>query len=412
MLFFLPDWEDRVDPDYDFIEEKHSRHRALAYQKDIYAHQLFSEPPYDGMLVSLSVFKNKIRLDDGQRIRGIGSIREYLKVPKDSALVIMGDCGAFSYVKEEEPPEDYRVDMVCDLYQSLGFDLGVSTDHIIPDSLAEAQKEFRRALTLENAREFMKYHVKKGYTFEPVGAVQGYCPESYEESAVKTAELGYRFIGIGSLVQRSDEEIRSIVRKVVRALKGRSVHIHLFGVLRFGLLKELRDMRISSFDSASLLRRAWLRTGNNYLTREGRWYSAIRIPYFNNPILVKNALEKGYTVEELRKMEERALSAVREYAKGTVSLEETLRAVLEYDSLLTRKFDGSYNYKQYKRTLLDRPWESCNCEVCRELGVEVILYRGANRNKRRGFHNVKVFYSWILKRDFTPPWIDGIPSLL
>jgi hypothetical protein len=41
----------------------------------------------------------------------------------------MGDCGAFAYVKEEEPP--FTVDEVIDFYEDAGFDLGVSVDHVI-----------------------------------------------------------------------------------------------------------------------------------------------------------------------------------------------------------------------------------------------------------------------------------------
>lgn len=41
--------------------------------------------------------------------------------------------------------------------------------------------------------------------------------------------------------------------------------------------------------------------------------------------------------------------------------------------------------------LTDRPWKHCPCEICRRLGVHVIIFRGAERNRRRGFHNLFVF---------------------
>ena len=43
---------------------------------------------------------------------------------------------------------------------------------------------------------------------------------------------------------------------------------------------------------------------------------------------------------------------------------------------------------EYARVLKDAPWRTCPCAVCREIGIEVILFRGLNRNKRRGFHNL------------------------
>ena len=41
----------------------------------------------------------------------------------------MGDCGAFTYVREDVPP--YTVDEVIDFYESCGFDAGISLDHVI-----------------------------------------------------------------------------------------------------------------------------------------------------------------------------------------------------------------------------------------------------------------------------------------
>jgi len=47
---------------------------------------------------------------------------------------------------------------------------------------------------------------------------------------------------------------------------------------------------------------------------------------------------------------------------------------------------------EYERLLRDRPWEQCNCPICTEYGIEVAIFRGNNRNRRRGFHNTRRFY--------------------
>jgi hypothetical protein len=47
------------------------------------------------------------------------------------------------------------------------------------------------------------------------------------------------------------------------------------------------------------------------------------------------------------------------------------------------------------RTLEDRPWNDCGCAICRAAGVEVIIFRGSNRNKRRGFHNLGVYHQHL-----------------
>lgn len=46
----------------------------------------------------------------------------------------------------------------------------------------------------------------------------------------------------------------------------------------------------------------------------------------------------------------------------------------------------------YRQTLSERPWEKCNCPICEEHGIEVCIFRGNDRNRRRGFHNTNRFY--------------------
>jgi hypothetical protein len=46
----------------------------------------------------------------------------------------------------------------------------------------------------------------------------------------------------------------------------------------------------------------------------------------------------------------------------------------------------------YRELLEDEPWRECDCPMCRELGIEVAVFRGNNRNRRRGFHNTRRFY--------------------
>ncbi|WP_114579046.1 DUF6884 domain-containing protein [Saliphagus sp. LR7] len=47
---------------------------------------------------------------------------------------------------------------------------------------------------------------------------------------------------------------------------------------------------------------------------------------------------------------------------------------------------------EYQETLRKRPWEECDCPICRESGIEVCIFRGNDRNRRRGFHNMRRFY--------------------
>lgn len=46
----------------------------------------------------------------------------------------------------------------------------------------------------------------------------------------------------------------------------------------------------------------------------------------------------------------------------------------------------------YQEILSSRPWENCDCPICTEHGIEVCIFRGNDRNRRRGFHNTAKFY--------------------
>ena len=88
-------------------------------------------------------------------------------------------------------------------------------------------------------------------------------------------------------------------------------------------------------------------------------------------------------------MERLALDTLRKFDAGECSLEETLDAVDSYDKFC----DPRKNHREiYREVLTDAPWKNCPCDVCQRLGYQVILFRGAERNRRRGFHNVWTFY--------------------
>lgn len=96
---------------------------------------------------------------------------------------------------------------------------------------------------------------------------------------------------------------------------------------------------------------------------------------------------------EYRRLEQEALSALREFSAGTRELDPTLEAILEYDKILGEKREVHEDL--YREVLSERPWEQCGCNICSEIGIDVIVFRGNNRNRRRGFHNTHVYYNQI-----------------
>jgi len=388
MRYFIPDWDDLVDPEYDFLHDRRKKEKRK-YFDEVYAHEIYNKPNYDGLLFSKSTVEDGV-VKTGL-VRDMG-IHKFSRFPG----LIMGDCGAFSYLTHDTPP--YQTREILNYYQDLGFDFGVSIDHLIIPAFYPV-KEYRYNLTRENAREFMQLHRKGGYTFTPVGVAQGWSPETYKSAIIELLEWGYNYVALGGLARAKTEDIIEILKAIAPVLQ-EDTDLHLFGVARDREVHEMQIFRllgVTSFDSASYLRRAWMSANTNYFTEDGKRYAALRIsPVYPSSPRVRSILADGIaTYEHLQKLEQQALRAVRAYDKGELDLETTLEMVLEIDRV------EEYNYDQhkqlYRKVLEDQPWKACSCEVCRALGVEVIIFRGNDRNRRRGFHNTHIFYKRFQK---------------
>lgn len=409
LTYLIPDWDDYLDPEYNFAEDKFSW--SSGEKKRLYAHELFENKPlYDGVLVSLGhIIMGKGPARNGLKAEGvIGSVRDYLHLGPHH--ILMGDCGAFSYRRSTVPP--FTTDKVIQLYNDLQVDIGASIDHIPFGEVEEEGNELRplNTLEIENrieltaklACEFM-HSARYNSTFVPMGVIQARTPDEYASMAKEYVRIGYDYIALGGLVPRKDDDILNIVEATISAINQAfpvsysKIRIHLFGVLREGLLPHLKELSIASFDSGSYLRKAWLRSDKNYLSPSNKWYSAIRVPYSDDPRFQKNATEKGISISELQKLEQECLRLLREYGKRRDGLLNILDKIVEYDSLLLRTSDTNNLRDKYKTTLMDAPWEECDCQACRSLGIDIIIFRGFNRNKRRGFHNTRMFYERLVE---------------
>lgn len=412
MKFYLPNFEDLVDPEFDFERDSYSPKRKNRWVHDWYAHEFFREPIFDGMLVSKAV----VRPVAEKYIRKAGGIHQFVRLDKETP--IMGDCGAFTYLYEEEPV--HSVQEILDYYNEFGFDYGVSLDHLafvtvdlLESALArgvvrtrwwagktdEQLRDERIELTLRNAREFLLLCGKQQPRFEPIGIAQGGTPELFYESVEQLISMGYARIALGGLVKSSDQHILAILERLQPLLDG-TIDLHIFGVTRLSLVPDLIRLGVTSADSAAPLRRAFLGSGeDNYWTSSGEKYAAIRVPAarskhakrgIDSPETVLN--RHNQALGKLEEMEQEALRLLRAYDIGEAELGETLDAVLAYDRLYGDKRNQE---AAYGRTLSEKPWQTCQCSICRRWGIEVIIFRGNNRNRRRGFHNVWVFYGQL-----------------
>jgi hypothetical protein len=395
MQFYLPNFEDLVDPLYDFDNEQYSPDRKDRFTHDHYAHEFFrDERIFDGMLISKTIINSKLE----QRIRAEGGLHKFYRL--DKKIPIMGDCGAFSYRNKKRPP--YTVKDIINYYNGMGFTYGVALDHLIFPDMPEPKRLFRQKLTLQNATEFIRRYRKRKrkLNFIPVGIIQGWDTESRCDLALKLIKVGYTHLAIGGMARSKDKEIRETLEALHAVIPShrKLQMLHLFGVARLSLVPDFIRYGVTSADSAAPLRRAFLgNSEDNYWTCSGIRYGAIRVPEAKTGGSKKRGvastesimLKNGVSLNDLKEKEQKVLQLLRAYDKDQAGLEETLQAVLEYDQLHGDERDHA---KSYRRTLQDRPWKTCGCPICEDKGIEVIIFRGNNRNRRRGFHNVKVFY--------------------
>lgn len=425
MKFLYSDTQDYVDPEYDFIADRNAPGRKR-YWDDFYAHELMNPAPYDGLLVSMSglrpaegVAKSKVRYSTAEEQRFLrDGARKFLRYggPKFSNSMLMGDCGAFAYVEHEYPA--YKPEEVVEFYEEAGFTHGVSPDHIIfdcdhsnPPSTQIDESVLRRYnITLENAERFLRIVKKEEYPFEPMGAVQGWSPKSMAASAKKLEKMGYKYLAIGGLVPLRVDAIHDVL-KHLRSSIDESTSIHLLGFAKADHIHQFTDYGITSFDSTSPLIRAFKDPKSNYYLPKVDggidYYAAIRIPQAIENSRLMQGIKKGlFNPEMLMKKERIALEKVRSLDAGTTSGDSALQAVMDYHQFLVRG-DGTGIESQDKelkktellvsRTIKDMPWKNCDCDVCRKVGVEVIIFRSSNRNKRRGFHNLHVYHQHVQK---------------
>jgi hypothetical protein len=399
--FFFPDSQDQIDPGYDLVTEERSVLR-VRQRDDLYLHEALRAHVIDGLLVSKAIVDGlpgaagKYTLAHRHRMYRTGVRRFFrLDAAPGPRVVTMGDCGAFSYHREDTPP--YTVDQVIDFYAECGFDLGISVDHVIlgydlaadhdRDHLHIREWKARQRLTLELAAEFLVRCRMRNVPFEPVGVAQGWSPASYTQAVGELQKIGYTRIAVGGMVPLKTHEILASLRQL-STVRDPGTQLHLLGITRCASMTEFVSLGVTSFDSTSAFRQAFKDDKDNYHTPD-RTYTALRVPQVDGNAKLKARIQAGQIVQrEAFEREQTCLHLLREYDAGSVTVDAVLEALLAYQAV----FDGRRDYTQAYRAMLEEaPWRRCSCGICEQVGIDVAIFRGSERNKRRGFHNVYAF---------------------
>ena len=414
MKFIFADSLDFVDPGYDFLADRHAPGRK-PYWDDAFPHEILGYAPYDGVLVSRGIVggaavAGKYSEAQAMRFRRSGA-RTFLRLdrPEFRHLEIFGDCGAFTYVAQPEPP--YTPADTAQFYDDCGFTHGCSVDHIIFDfddrapglsgGSGEAHRRFD--LTLANAERFLDESRHSG-RYIPLGVIQGWSPGSMAAAAGRLVAMGYDYLAVGGMVPLKVDQIKAALGAIREEIPA-SVRLHVLGFAKANDIGSFSPFDITSFDTTSPLIRAFKDAKQNYFVRTSggglRYYMAIRVPQALENTRLQRLVRQGrFRSEELSRLEAGALRALRAYGRRECDVGDVLPPVLEYNAVIAThrpyvevrgepvmaKLEAAY-----RQTLADRPWDACPCRICQQCKIEVVLFRASNRNKRRGIHNLAVY---------------------
>ena len=274
-----------------------------------------------------------------------------------------------------------------------------------PDEAPDEDWIDRQAITLELAADFFAEHRRRSCRFGAMGAAQGWSPASYAASVERLQEIGYRRIALGGMVSLKIDQIVASLEAIDR-IRLPDTRLHLLGISRAEHYRTFKGLGVTSLDSTSPFRQAFKDDKDNYYTATGN-YVALRIPSAEGNTRLRGRIRAGHLNQQMvGRAEQRALDRVRAYDRETGTLTEALDALVEYEEVFST--NGRDHTEAYRATLEARPWEKCKCGVCAESGVEVIIFRCTQRNKRRGFHNLWVFNQTMQKnlRRRTPDTAD------
>lgn len=244
--------------------------------------------------------------------------------------IIIGDSGAHSYRALDEPP--FTCQDILEFYANGEFNYGMILDMVASPwvrsgGLNNIELENRLQITITNAEKCLELQFKYQYPFQLLGVVQGWDVESYRRCAKALLELGFEYLAIAG--QRNINLLQESILAVQQEIKkiNRPIKIHILGTGSPKILDFYVTHGINSFDSATWFRQAWMSGKNNYFTINEKKHQSFR------------ATRIGLDEFEINQLN----------------------------------------------------WETeinCPCTFCQYVGQQILLFRGHERNTRRGFHNI------------------------
>ncbi len=219
MRFYFPDSQDQIDPSFDFITEETLDLPGATARRPLRARGATHpsirwacwSPRRSSTGCPARPESTPLRNDNASTASASVA---FFRLDREAGPRIdtLGDCGGFTYVRDEVPP--YTPDEVIDFYDGCGFDLGISIDHVI---LGYDPRSRQRSRTSQPGRLATSTgdHPSVGQrlprpcacTEGPLQACrrgQGWSPASYATAVQALQRIGYTRIALGGMVPLKD----------------------------------------------------------------------------------------------------------------------------------------------------------------------------------------------------------------
>lgn len=177
-------------------------------------------------------------------------LQKFNKQPKK--LII--DSGAVYYVNQSKKASAQKI-----FEKQLSF-LEDATSDIESIKLVQLDEPLLGKVTLQDryaaiertlflAWEFMNLYTKRNLPLhiEPMGVIQGFDKASIQYCIHELKLMGYKQFGIGSLLLKGAKKQLSLIKSAAQIVG--PDRLHVFGVTGIAQIKEMANLKISSFDS-------------------------------------------------------------------------------------------------------------------------------------------------------------------
>tara|TARA_B100000676_G_C18061031_1_gene837763 strand:- start:55 stop:969 length:915 start_codon:yes stop_codon:yes gene_type:complete len=183
-----------------------------------------------------------IMIDSG----GFASLFDGAKIIKQNGL------GILEYKTDDDVKRLHPLEILD--FQEKKADIAFTLDFIIPPNMKKRESIRRMDLTISNAIWALENCRRK--EMKLYASIQAWDSDSAADCAKQYASYNFDGVAIGGLVPRAKDE--KLIFKIVNAVRKEIPNkpIHVFGIGKPSLVKQLFDKGVSSVDSSSYVRYA------------------------------------------------------------------------------------------------------------------------------------------------------------